>query len=351
MAMVVPLSTDDGRGGKQGLLWDRRTGWLTVVMRVSPFGLDLADGEQADEWVAGFGGFLAALGRQPIVRHIAVTVDTAPSGGTAMRDHIVARIDPGSPDAAREVMRELADAASTCCADVDTRLSITFDPARAHPRPTDLMAGVAEVTRSLPGLEASLAKSGVAVLGRASLTWLIGRLRTAYDPTSRGEVGRVDDGPGCEEILLWEEAGPLRATETWELWRHDSGVSVSWALSEAPRQPVLARVLAPLVAPGPFPRRITLFYEPLPAGVAADEVDRQSAEAAGAGAATFTLYVTTTVLTSGEDLLDAATADVEQRAGQCRLRLRRLRGAQQAGFAAALGLGIDPIELARRGHR
>jgi hypothetical protein len=89
MAPLVPLSTDDGRGGKQGLLWDRRTGRLTVVIRVSPVGLDLADRDQGDGWVASWGAFLADLGYQPMIRHIAVTVDTAPSGGTTLRDHVM----------------------------------------------------------------------------------------------------------------------------------------------------------------------------------------------------------------------------------------------------------------------
>ena len=35
-------------------------------------------------------------------------------------------------------------------------------------------------------------------------------------------------------------------------------MSVSWALREAPRQAVAARVLAPLLTPGPFPRRLDL---------------------------------------------------------------------------------------------
>ncbi|WP_369804895.1 SCO6880 family protein [Pseudonocardia sp. Ae717_Ps2] len=81
MGPIVPLSTDDGRGGKQGLLWDRRTGWLTAVLRVSPVGLDLADPGQADAWVANWGAFLADLGYQPMIRHVAVTVDTSPTGG------------------------------------------------------------------------------------------------------------------------------------------------------------------------------------------------------------------------------------------------------------------------------
>ncbi|GAA4554894.1 MULTISPECIES: SCO6880 family protein [Pseudonocardia] len=380
MAPLVPLSTDDGRGGKQGLLWDRRTGWLTAVVRVSPVGLDLADRAQADAWVASWGAFLADLGYQRMVRHIAVTVDTAPSGGTTLRDYVSSRLDPSAPQAAHDVMAELVDATPATSADVDTRVAITFDPSRATPRPQDLMEAVAEVTRWLPGLEASLSMAGVAVLGRATAAWLTGRLRIAYDPASRGDVTRLPSGDS--ELLIWGEAGPIRANEAWDHWRHDSGISVAWALSEAPRQAVVDRVLTPLLAPGPFPRRVTMLYEPYSAGAAADEVEReitntqvrrawakrtkrdetqrerddfaralQSAreEAEGAGVGRFCLYVSTTV--AREELVPAATADVEQRAGQSKLRLRRLRGAQMAGFAAALGFGLDPVELARRARR
>ena len=386
----------------RALLWDRRTGRLTVVIRVSPVGLDLADRAQADAWVAAFGGFLADLGYQPMVRHVAITVDTAPSGGTTLRDYVAGRLDPAAPAAARAVMGELVDATPATSADVDTRVSITFDPARANPRPTDLVSAVAEVTRWLPGLEASLAATGVAVLGRAGVEWLIGRLRVAYDPASRGDVARLLDqhagypprpavpgyagAGGAGELLVWRDAGPLRASETWDRWWHDSGVSVSWALAEAPRQAVLSRVLIPLLAPGAFPRRVTLFYQPYPAEAAAAEVEREISnnsvrsafarrtrrdetqrerddqaralqaareEAEGAGVGRFTFYVTTTIAadTADDALLGAAAADVEQRAGQSKLRLRRLRGAQAAGFAAALGFGINPVELARRGRR
>jgi hypothetical protein len=382
MAPLVPISTDDGRGGKQGLLWDRRTGWLTAVIRVSPAGLDLADRGQADTWVASWGAFLADLGYQPMIRHVAVTVDTAPSGGTTLRDHVYQRLDPAAPAPARAVMAEIADTTPATSADVDTRMAITFDPSRATPRPQNLWSAVAEVTRWLPGIEASLGMAGAAVLGRASVEWLTGRLRIAYDPASRSDVTRLKDATGHGELLLWSEAGPIRAKTTWDTWQHDSGISVSWALAEAPRQPVLAQVLAPLLAPGPFPRRVTLLYEPFPAAAAAEAVEReinnsnvrrgwsrktgrdetqrerddyaralQSAreEAEGAGVGQFCLYATTTV--TDETLLPTATADVEQRAGQSKLRLRRLRGAQEAGFAAALGLGINPVELAKRGRR
>jgi hypothetical protein len=106
---------------------------LTVVIRVSPVGLDLADRAQADAWVAAFGGFLADLGYQPMVRHVAITVETAPSGGTTLRDYVAGRLDPGAPAAARAVMGELVDVTPATSADVDTRVSITFGPARPGP--------------------------------------------------------------------------------------------------------------------------------------------------------------------------------------------------------------------------
>ena len=76
------------------------------------------------------------------------------------------------------------------------------------------------------------------------------------------------------QLLEWADAGPVAAVEDWDTYRHDSGVSVSWALREAPRQAVAARVLAPLLAPGPFPRRVTWLYEPYPADQAAQPGSR-----------------------------------------------------------------------------
>ena len=377
LAPLVPLDVDDGRGGRYALLWDRRTGTLSAVLRCSPIGLDLADPDQVDSWIAAWGSLLADLGHQPLVTHVAVTVDTAPSGGTTMRDHLDDALDPQAPDLACAVLGELAALTPTTAAEVDARLTVTLDPRRAHPRPADLLAAVVDTGRWLPGIEAALGGCGVAVLGRATTGWLTGRIRAAFDPQARSELARLDDDAA---VLAWEQAGPVAAREHWDHYQHDSGVSVSWALREAPRQAVAARVLAPLLTAGPFPRRVTWLYEPYLADQAAakvesqvtsgqirrawaartrrdetqrerDDRDRavQSAreEAEGAGVGRFTAYLTTTV-TDPVDV-PAAVADLEQRAGQAKLRLRRLRGSQAAGFAAALGVGINPADTAR--HR
>ncbi|GAA4558869.1 SCO6880 family protein [Pseudonocardia xishanensis] len=374
---TVPVDADDGRGGRHCWLWDRRSGRLSAVLRISPVGLDLADDEQTDRWVAGWAALLADLGYQRLVVHLAVTVDTAPTGGTTTRDHVASSLDPHAPALARRVLDELVAAHPESTADIDARVTVTMDPQRASPKPADLVEATIDAGRGLPAIEQGLAGAGVAVLGRAGTAWLTNRIRAAFDPAARRDLS-------TDRSLVdnWSAAGPIAASETWDDYRHDSGLSVTWGMREAPRQAVSAHVLTPLLAPGPYPRRVTVLYEPYDAQDAAakveaeitsgqvrrawaertrrdetqrdrDDRDRalQSAreEAEGAGLGRFSVYVTTTVV--DPDDLAAAVSDVETRAGQAKIRLRRLRGSQAAAFAVALGVGLEPVHLARRGHR
>jgi hypothetical protein len=154
---------------------------------------------------------------------------------------------------------------------------------------------------------------------------------------------------------------------------------VTWAWHEAPRQNVTADVLARLVAPGRYPKRVSLQYRPLPAAEAnrvleaevnaaqfraiykrrtgRDETARDShdqararqaatEEAAGAGVCLVSLYVTVTAADAAE--LSRAVAETEAAAESSRIRLRRMTYAQAAGRATTLPCGICPAELARR---
>ena len=163
---------------------------LSAVLRCSPIGVDLADPGQVDAWIAGWAALLADLGYQPLVTHIAVTVDTSPTGGATVRDHVAAALDPHAPALARRVLQELAAVTPAAAAEVDARLTVTLDPRRAQPKPPDLLAAVVDVGRWLPGIETALAGCGVAVLGRASTGWLTGRIRAAFDPATRPDLTR-----------------------------------------------------------------------------------------------------------------------------------------------------------------
>jgi hypothetical protein len=382
LAATELLSAEDGHGGCYGLVRDRHTGYLTATLRVVPTSTWLADTGDADGWVANWGAWLASLGHIPALRWVTVTVDTAPDPGTTLTDQVARAIDTSAPRAALDIMDQLVATAPAAAADVDTRVSITFDPARSPAAPKTISEAVTETGQMLPGLEAALGSCGVTVLGRARAADIAGIVRTAFDPAVRGHVNRLlatGISPALEEQLNWASAGPAGAQEQWDCYQHDSGTSVSYAWREAPRQNVRSDVLARLVAPGPYPKRVTLQYRPFPASAAARTLDgevraaefrheysrrtrrdvtardthdharaRQAAdeEARGAGVSLLGLYVTVTVTDPGQ--LPRAAADTEASAESSKIRLQRLYRSQAAAFTATLPCGICLPDLARR---
>ncbi|MBV9023711.1 MAG: hypothetical protein JO362_07925 [Streptomycetaceae bacterium] len=381
LAPIVPISAEDGEGGHYGMAWHRRSGHLTATIQVAPTSTALANRENVDVWVSQWGAWLARLGHTPVVAHVAVTVDTAPDPGSTLEDYVSRRIDPHAPAPARELMADLVQISPAASAAVDTRVSITFDPAKAPQQPETFADAVAECGRILRGLQASLGSCGVSVLGRASAAQLAGIVRTAFDPAARGEVARIlANNPAA--LLEPGAMPPIDAREHFDRYEHDSGTSISWIWANPPRQFVTSDVLAPLLGPGRHPKRVTLFYEPFPAEAAADKLedevnaaayraavrartnrsetaqdaaDRERAmqaareEAMGAGLGLSSLVVTTTV-TNAKDL-DRAISDIEQRAGSSKIKLRRAVRSQSAAFAATLPLGIYLPDIARRRTR
>ena len=128
LAPLALLDAEDGYGGRYGIVADRRAGLMTATLRVIPASTWLANRADADTWVANWGGWLASLGYLPAVRWVTVTIDTAPEPGSTLADSVAAAIDPAAPLAARQIMGQLVEAAPAATADVDTRVSITFDP-------------------------------------------------------------------------------------------------------------------------------------------------------------------------------------------------------------------------------
>ena len=372
--------------GDYGMVWNRRSGHMTVTLRCAATSTWLADADTSETWVANWGSWLASLGYLPIVSHVAVTIDTAPDPGSRLTEYVARRIAPHAPASARRVLQRLVDVSPAAAADVVTRVSVTFSPAKSPAKPQGLDDAAAEISRALPGISDALALCGVTVMGRMKAGEVAGAVRSAYDPAARGDVGRVlSRGNTTDDIdryLDWETCGPVAAVESPGSYQHDSGWSVSWAWHEAPRQLVYSDVLARLLAPGIYARRVTLIYEALSAGAAArvvekqvnaaqyredlrsrskrdqtarDRVDQQRAlraaseEAIGAGVGFMSIFVTTTVWE--EEQLGRAVADVEARADTAKIRLRRLWHSQSAGFATTLPCGICPPALATRWPR
>ncbi len=210
LAATTLLSTEDGRGGAYGLVWDRRTGFLTATLRCAAASTWLVDGQDADGWVSNWHSWLASLGYSPVVRWVAVTVDTAPEPGATLQESVLRRLDPRAPTDTLTLMRELVQRSPSAAADVETRVSITFDPAASTHRFAEPDEKVDEVGRLLTGMESALATCGVTVLGRATAEELAAVVHGAYDPTMRGDLDRILTLPleQRDETIRWDGAGP-----------------------------------------------------------------------------------------------------------------------------------------------
>lgn len=358
------------------LLYTPAQSTFTVVIGTEPDGSSLVDQDQIDIWVARWGGWLAQLGNEPSVVSASVTVETSPDTGSRLATEVGLNVDEDAPLFAKEMLAEIVSAYPAGSSTVKAYVAVTFS---AAPRPGAKKREAENMARDLasrlPHLTSTLQATGAGATRLLSAQELCEVVRIAYDPAS---AQLIDDAHAIGEMpeLRWSDVGPSAHQRNWDSYRHDSGLSASWVMSNAPRGNVQSSVLARLLAPHRdiTRKRVTLLYRPIdPARAAAIvETDKTNAmfkvqsatkpsaravmdaraavataeeEAAGAGLVNFGMIVTATV-TNPEGMEDARAA-IDNLGPGARLRLRPAYGSQDAAFAAALPLGLDlPAHLA-----
>ncbi|MGI5323799.1 SCO6880 family protein [Actinomadura nitritigenes] len=336
----------------------------TVVFDCNAEGAALVDQTQIDTWVSHWGQWLASLAYEPGLVAASVTIETAPDSGTRLREEIHAHTDPNAPDLARAALEEIVWNYPVGSARVSTRVAVTYAalPQLGGKR-RDQEAMVREIGMRIPGLISGLSMTGAGSARPMTAEQLARAVRIAYDPDAQSTLEAAEG-----QELRWDDAGPVSSQETWDHYVHDSGHSITWGMSEAPRGEVLSNVMTGLVAPHHdiARKRVTFLYRPHDPASATRIVERdrrdtrfrldgstaaarneidviksdQSAieEARGAGVTRFTILVTATV--RSQDELPVAAAAIDTLSAPARLRLRRMYGSQASAFAAALPLGV-----------
>ena len=365
----------DAYGRAFALLHAPATATYTVPLAASPDGASLVDRTQVDVWVADWGHWLANLADEPGLVACTVTIETAPDSGHQLRAAVRASIDPHAPAFAATMLREVVAAYPVGSSVTRAWVALTFtavSPATGDTRGPDAMGR--DLGTRLPGLVDTLRATGAGAVRPVSGQELCELVRVAYDP---GVAPLVDQAHTDQPGLSWADVGPAAAVADWDGYRHDSGYSVTWAMSTAPRGNVQSGVLERLLAPHPDidRKRVTLVYRPVDAAKAAAivEADLRAAEfvasaskkptarsvtaaraaaataaeeAAGAGLVNFSLLVTATV--TDPDRAPQARAAIDTLAATARLRLRPVYGGQASAFAATLPIGlILPKHLSR----
>lgn len=340
------LEVTDRTGGAVAVVWDSVRETVTAVVPVEALGVDLVAAQEVEQWVAGWSQWLAHLGYIPDLRQLAVTVHTGPGPPPE---------STGEEDARRAAGQPIPVAGAVAARSL---LSLTVGSAsRAR------LEQACEVLLDAVSSTSTLARCGLTVLAAMTTSDVQAWIRHAFDPGLRTTDVQVDPG----------DMRPTATEEMWGMYRHDAAVSVGFVWHEPPGQAAGPTVLARLLGPAPYWKRVTLVFEPVPAHAASREVDRQAEaavfrreyrrrlgrdetarervdlqrarqtadeQAAGAGLVDVGLYA---VATAGSEVtVLAAAADLENRAGESRLRLRRNYGAQAATFACTLGIGYVP---------
>lgn len=359
----------DSYGRPFALLQVPSTGHYTVVLASDPDGATLVDVEQQDQWVAGWGHWLAQTGEEPGLEAVQVTIETAPDNGGRLRREITNRVHPDAPDLAKRMLAEAVETYPSGSSSVRAYVCLTFQATGTNGKRRSTEEMGRDLASRLPSLAAGLSATGAGAAHPLDATGLCEVIRTAYDPASAALFDEAHS-EGQEVELDWSNVGPTSTQASWDSYRHDSAVSVSWTMSSAPRGNVQSGVLRRLLAPhaGIDRKRVTMHYRPLDPARAAAVVEtdlrnnqfRVSAarrpaprdvlatrqaqatadeEATGASLLNFSMVVTASVIGGPEKLPDVRAA-LDSLSATARLRLRPAEGNQDAAFAAGLPLGL-----------
>jgi hypothetical protein len=367
MASMTATEAKDAYGRRFALLCHKWVSHVSVVLTTSPDGAALVDQAQVDNWVAHWGAWLANLANEPGLVGASVIIDAAPDPGTRLRQEVTSHRSGTATALSRQVMAQVIEQYPTGSAAITCRVALTWSMAsRAQPGKKRTIEEMAlDIGHRLPSLTASLATTGAGPARPLAVSEVAAAVRVAFEP---GLLPAIEDVGAGAAGIEWQDAGPTATQESWDRYRHDGAVSVSWMMSEPPRGHVFSGVLNGLLAPHPdiARKRVALLYRPYDtaAAVKVVESDRRDAifaasgrkvarardalsvqaaersaeeEAIGAGVVRFGMVVTATVLDPAQ--LPMAVSVVDTLATTSRLRLRRAYGCQAATFAAGLPLG------------
>ncbi len=354
---------EDAYRRKAAVIHHPSVGHAAVVIRTMPDGAARVDAEVVDRRVAEYGEFQAAMCEEAGLVAFSATIETAPATAAALEDAMSRRVAPDAPAPARQLVSEIVDDVTRGAAELAGWVTLTYALESGHRR-RGLEDRLRELVERLPVITEALERTGAGIARPASAQQVCEMVRVAYDP---GIEGPLEDARAAGHLptLSWSDVGPHYADAKAGYYKHDSGYSITWAMSDAPRAHVTHTVLERLLAPHPAidRKRVTLIYRPLDPGESARHAEQDlkaaagyaqtngtaagalqlqaaqqiaSEQARGASMVDFALLVTVTV-TDRARLADARDAINSARG---RIVLREMRDAQQVGFAASLPLGV-----------
>jgi hypothetical protein len=369
LAQTELTEHQDAAGNPYGLVATPAVHHFAVTVQAHPDGSSLLAADDLTANVDRWGEFLGFLSHEPGLVQVMVVVEAAPDAGPGLRREITANVAAGAPQLAQEVLAEVAQDYPKGSASVRTFVTLTFDGRqpisrnRLRKRTADEMAQA--LAARLPEIVGKLSSTGAGACELLDAQAVCQVVRIAYDPAAADALADLAaQGDTRPWAMRWDSIGPAAADAQWSFYRHSSGVSVSWSMTEV-MGAVHTEGLLPLLRPHPAidRKRVAILYEPMapaasPVTAAAnlsaaefrvntsrkpsarDRKDLAVAlatadeEARGHPLIDFAVLITATVRSTDE--LAQAEAAIDAAGPAARLLLRREDGTQAAAFAQGL---------------
>jgi hypothetical protein len=343
---------------------------VAVVMSVTPPGIDLIDRDQINTSVAQWGEWLAMLGNEIGVVQASVVIESSPDTGEALTRHIHSMNVVGASSVAHDVMNEVAAEYKVGAAQIRVWVTVTFQPSLMSSKKRTVDELARDIGGRLTGITQQLKAAGAGAVHLMTASHLSRAIRTAYDPAALA-LFEIAQSRGEQVDLAWEDAGPIAAEALWDAYRHDSGLSRTWVVSQPPQGVFYENVLKDLlqISADVERKRVAIIYKPISAARTGSVVEQDqnrasnavtvgggnrararreariaernaNEEAAGAGVEDFAIIITAT--TSDDELEDVSSV-IRALASSSKLaRIRVAYGAQDSAFALGLPLGVRP---------
>lgn len=356
--------------GEVGVIFDQSKGAYIGILRCRGGAFALVDRLEQDRLLRAWGDVLNGwcVDDESILR-LQLLERTLPEDGDALAAYLerAAAVREDSPALAS--YRRLLAGAQPLSQRHETFIVVSVSqsaPAIRRSGGGDLGACEA-LAQELVSLADRARSAEVVIEGVLSPMEVVRCLRSGFDPEVAVRPGAWVPEPGREPQLV--DAWPAEVATTWSHYRSDGVCHATFWVAEWPRIPVGADFLGPLFLQSRGSRTVSIVAQPVPPTRAAQEVQdartgfladqqlrdkagylstafrqmegqalaqREADLAAGHGEYRFTAYVT--VSAADPENLESAATNVIRLANRCKLRLWRLYGQQDLGFACALPL-------------
>lgn len=348
----------------------------TIIFRVWPQGVGVADTDVVDGWVDQWGSVLASWGEDADIVAATAVVETFRSSGMRVRNEVSRVTSPDAPVLAQEVMVEAAELQSRQSLDMEARVSITIK-ADTEVKRRDPGAMAEDLGRRAPEMKRRLKACGMEAQAMTEAE-VVSFVKRAYSSSSQVDMEIAAGDPEGHGVG-WDDAGPSAAEESLTSYTHDGAVSSTWEMQIPPRGYVPSTVLGALMRKNddvPI-KRVAICYRPHSGAEAAKLVDQDAnnksekvkqerqtrkfakakseqdavaanearyAEAMGHGLTRFGVLITVTSPAAAEagakTQLPNAEAVMKSLTQRARLKIRSRYASQQISFAASLGVGV-----------